>query len=185
MEEWKDVVGYEGLYEVSDMGRIRSKRKNTRIKDKENRIMKQKFDDKGYLRINLTRDKKQKSLLVSRIVAEAFVKNPFPEKLKVVGHENDIKTQNMACNLYWTDARENNFHNGKMDRLHKIHNEKIKQIARKLSTPVIGTSNNDGIEIKFQSMQEAERSGFSQSKISGCCAGKRKTHKGYTWRKDN
>lgn len=183
MEEWKPVVGYENLYEVSDMGRIRTKRRKTNIKDKENFVMKQKFDTKGYLRVNLTKDKKQKSLLVSRIVAEAFIENPCPEKFGFVGHENDIKTQNMACNLYWTDAKENNFHNGKMERFQKKHKEKIDQIANALSVPVIGTNIKDGTEIRFKSMQEAQRNGFSSGKISNCCSGKRKHHKGYMWRR--
>ena len=184
MEEWKDVVGYEGLYEVSDMGRIRSKRKNTRIKDKENMIMKQKFDNHGYLRINLTKDKRQRSLLVSRIVAEAFIENPNPEKFNIVGHDNDIKTQNMVCNLYWTDSKENNYHNGKLERFQELHRFKIKQIAEKLSIPIIGMNIKDGSEIRFNSMQEAGRNGFESSKISDCCCGRRKSHRGYVWRKD-
>ena len=170
MEEWRPVVGYEELYEVSDMGRVRSKRKNTKIIDKENYIMKQKFDNRGYLRVNLTKDKKQKALLVSRIVAMAFVENPCPEKFNVVGHDNDIKTQNMSCNLYWTDTKENNFHNGKMDRfqMHLFLHHSL-----------------NCIEIKYNSMSDAKKDGFSSEKISLCCSGKRLSHKGYYWRKAN
>ena len=185
MEEWRPVVGYEELYEVSDMGRVRSKRKNTKIIDKENYIMRQKFDNRGYLRVNLTKDKKQKALLVSRIVAMAFVENPCPEKFNVVGHDNDIKTQNMSCNLYWTDTKENNFHNGKMDRFQMHHREKMPQIIKALSVPVVGTNVKTGIEIKYNSMSDAKKDGFSSEKISLCCAGKRLSHKGYYWRKVN
>ena len=183
MEEWKPIVGYEELYEVSDMGRVRSKSRKTRIKDKESFIMQQKLDTHGYLRVNLTKDGEQKSLLVSRLVAEAFVRNPDPDRYKLVGHDNDIKTQNTSCNLYWTDKRENNFHNGKMESFQEIHKKKIGQIAEWLSKPVIGTNVKDGTEIRYKSMSEARKDGFAPEKISMCCNGKRKIHKGYYWRK--
>ena len=110
-EEWRPCVGYEGLYEVSNQGRVRSLRKDTRIIDKENRIMKQKLDGHGYYRVNLNKDKRMKAYLVSRLVAEAFIPNPLG--LPQVGHNDDNKTNNHASNLYWTNSKENNHHNGK------------------------------------------------------------------------
>ena len=184
MEEWKPVVVYEELYEVSDMGRVRSKRQNTRIKDKENYIMRQKYDSRGYLRVNLTKNHRAKALLVSRLVAEAFIENPNPQKFSVVGHDNDIKEQNTVCNLYWTDQKENNHHNGKMERFQAAHREKISQIVAAISTPVVGKCIRTGKEVRYSSMQEAARNGFESGKISMCCSGKRKSHKGYEWRKE-
>ena len=180
-EEWRSCVGYEGLYEVSNFGRVRSLRENTRIKDKENRIMKQKIDDKGYYRVNLNNGKRVKAYLVSRLVAEAFI--PNIAGLPHVGHNDDNKANNHVSNLYWTDPKENNHHNGKYARFLQKHNEKIDVIARKISKPVIQTDLKTGQEVEFWSMQEASRqTGVSSGKISMVCAGKRKSAGGYAWR---
>ena len=179
-EEWRPVVGYEGLYEVSNAGRVRSLRKKTRIKDKESNVMRQKFDNRGYLRVNIYNGK-CKAELISRMVAKAFI--PNPNNLPQVGHMDDNKLNNHVSNLYWTDSRENNHHNGKMDRLHAMHKAKISQIAQKLSMPVIGISIADGTEIRYESMQQAARHGFESGRISMCVNGKRNSHRGYKWRK--
>lgn len=180
-EVWRDVVGYEGLYQVSSIGRVRSLRNKTRIVDKENGIMRQKFDCRGYLRVNLHKGGECKALLVSRLVAMAFIKNPY--NYPVVGHMDDVKTNNSVGNLYWTTPRENNYHNGKMERFHELHNKKISQIADALSTPVVSTDIRTGEESFFKSMQEAsKRTGADSGKISMCCNGKRNSHNGMTWR---
>ena len=179
MEEWRDVVGYEDLYQVSDIGRVKSKRKNTRIADKENHIMREKYDDKGYARVNLHKNGVCKSELVSRLVANAFI--PNPEGLPHVGHNDDIKSHNEASNLYWTNPAENNRHNGKLDRFHAAHNAKIDIIAAKLSTKIRGVSLYGTHEVYFDSIQDATRHGFDGGKISMCINGKRNKHKGYRW----
>ena len=180
-EKWRPIVGYEEFYEVSDNGRVRSKIKNTRIRDKESGIMRQKYDTKGYLRVNLTKDGKRKAWLVSRLVAMVFVANP--KNYKIVGHDDDVKTNNNAGNLYWTTQLENNHHNGKMERFQKMHNEKIKEIASKLSIAVISKNIYTGEEKIFPSMQETQAHGFCPAKVSTCCSGKRKTHRNHEWRK--
>lgn len=179
-ENWKDAVGYEGLYEVSDQGRVRSKIQNTRIVDKQDFVMREKFDGRGYLRVNLHKDGKCKAELVSRLVANAFI--PNPSKLPHVGHNDDVKTNNRANNLYWTNPAENNRHNGKLDRFHDAHRENISVIADKLSTKIRGVSLDGSQEMTFNSLQEAARSGnFDEGKISMCINGKRGKHKGYRW----
>ena len=65
------------------------------------------------------------------------------------------------------------------------HREKMPQIIKALSVPVVGTNVKTGIEIKYNSMSDAKKDGFSSEKISLCCAGKRLSHKGYYWRKEN
>lgn len=178
-EEWKPVIGYEGLYEVSSKGRVKSMYENTRIRDSNDKILMPKTDYHGYLRVNLHKNGIQHSYLISRLVAQAFIENPY--QLPHVGHNDDDKLNNNVENLYWTEPCENNRHNGKMIRFQKAHNEKIKIIVEKLSHPVKGISIENGLEIKFSSMKEAERNGFNSCKISMCVNGKRKTHKGYRW----
>lgn len=182
-EKWKPVVGYEDSYEVSSAGRVRSKIRKTRINDTDDYVLRQKYDTHGYKRVNLYKDRTAKSLLVSRLVAEAFI--PNPDELPMVGHDDDIKTNNYVENLYWTDSLENNNHNDKMRNFQQKHRDSMDVIAEKLSTPVIGTDIETSEKIYFCSMQEAARHGFDQGKISACCSGKRSKHKGYTWRKDD
>ena len=115
------------------------------------------------------------------MVANAFIQNP--NNLPIVGHWNDDKKNNTVDNLYWTDTAENNRHNGKLDKLHKAHKDKIDVIAKKLSIKVVGVSVDEAKEIFFESMHKAEEMGFDSAKISLCVNGKRKTHKGYKWKK--
>lgn len=178
-ELWKPVKGYEEFYEVSNLGRVRSKRTNTRIADKTDRVMKQKVDNHGYFRVNLYKDKRMKACLINRLVAEAFI--PNPGNLPQVGHANDDKNNNTVENLYWTDSKENNHHNGKMERFHKLHNEKIGLIAEKLSIKVVGTNIETGGKQFFNSMQETEKYGFVPAKVSLCVNGKSMSHRGYKW----
>lgn len=180
-EEWKSVVGYEGLYEVSNYGRVRSLRKNTRIKNKREKIMCLKDDKHGYYRVNLTKGKTHKATLVSRMVAEAFI--PNPNNMPVVGHMDDIKKNNHVSNLYWTDQKENNHHNGKMERFIQKHNEKISIISNALSIPVIATDIITGEETHYKSMQEASRIlKVNSGHISQCCNGKRNMAYKKKWR---
>ena len=182
-EHWLPVVGYENLYEVSDRGRVRSLIRKTRISDKENFIMKQKTDSNGYFRVNLYKDGMlKKSELVSRMVAIAFI--PNPENLPQVGHMDDNKRNNDVSNLYWTDSKENNNHNGKMEKFQNLHRDKIADIASKLSISIIGVSEKTGGIIRFESAREAGRNGFDSSKISMCINGKRSKHRGYRWEKE-
>lgn len=146
--------------------------------------MRQKFDQRGYLRVNLHKDGKCKALLVSRLVAMAFIPNPLG--LPQVGHNDDIKTNNHLSNLYWTNASENLTHNGLHLRIRDLRQKNIGKIVDALSIPVVGTNMITHEEIWFPSMQEAERTGgFDSAKISAVCAGKRKSHGGYYWRKES
>lgn len=178
-EEWKPVEGYEGLYEVSNLGNVKSLYGKTRICDKANCIMRKKFDNRGYYRVNLHKDGKCKAELLSRIIAKAFI--PNPENLPMVGHFDDNKLNNSVENLYWTNAAENNRHNGKLEKFHEAHRKNIDVIRKKLSIKVVGTSIDGTERITFDSMQQAKRVGFDVGKISMCINRKRNSHKGYIW----
>lgn len=118
IEIWKDIKGYEGIYRVSNLGRIKS---NARIH----------FPDKilcpqsafGYKVIALCKNGKRKNYMVHRLVAGAFISNPHnhPD----CGHENDCKWDNRAENLYWTTKHENSMHNG-ISMRHKPKKVKVK-----------------------------------------------------------
>lgn len=103
MEEWKDIQGYEGLYQVSNEGNVKSlggkRYKVTRILDGY-------VQSTGYRVFNLWKDGKPKLLTVHRLVAEAFI--PNPENKPCIDHINTIRTDNRVENLRWVTHRENN-----------------------------------------------------------------------------
>lgn len=99
MEEWKDIEGYEGLYQVSSEGAVKSLKKNI--------ILKQHLDKYGYYRVVLYDPtlKKHINCIVSRLVAMAFI--PNPENKPCVDHISTIRTDNRVENLRWVDHKEN------------------------------------------------------------------------------
>lgn len=110
-EEWKDVINYEGLYQVSNLGRIKSLArivqgtfKNYNYKCK---ILKPGINTKGHLYVNLYKDKKPKTRTIHQLVAEAFL-NHLPCKFElVVDHIDNNKNNNCVTNLQIVTQREN------------------------------------------------------------------------------
>lgn len=163
MEIWREIKGYEGIYEISSIGRARSlDRKDANGYKRKGAFLKPRVNRGGYKQVALCKQGNLKTKLIHRLVAQAFIKNP--KDLPQVGHMNDIKTDNSIGNLYWTNAKENNIHNGR----HLRYCKKIK-----------GVSNDN--EIIFNSLVEAKANGFNKSSIGYCLIGRCKTHKGYKW----
>lgn len=101
-EVWKDIIGYEGLYQVSNFGNVKSLGNNFTRKE---RLLKLSPQSKGYLTVVLQKNGKRKTTLVHRLVAEYFIPN-LDKKLQV-NHINGIKTDNRVENLEWVSHREN------------------------------------------------------------------------------
>lgn len=100
IEEWKDVPNYEGLYQISSMGNIKSSYTN--------KILKPSIDKFGYSRFSATKNKKQKTLRIHRLVGELFIANP--NNLPQINHKDGIKTNNFKDNLEWSTDSNNKFH---------------------------------------------------------------------------
>jgi hypothetical protein len=128
MEVWKSILGYEGLYEVSDMGRVRSVDRMVPAKNGTSRfypsvIKSQRLDKNGYPRVNLTDKGVQSSVWVHTLVLNAFV-GPMPEWAKLCRHLDDVKTNNTLANLQWGTQSENEqdkIKNGRNKELNKTH----------------------------------------------------------------
>ena len=98
-EEWKDIEGYEGLYQVSSLGRVKSlKDNNDKSREK---ILKQGKMKNGYLKVNLWKNEKVKQYYVHRLVANAFIENP--SSLPWVNHKDENPSNNRVNNLEWCD----------------------------------------------------------------------------------
>lgn len=101
-EEWRNIEGYEGRYQVSNFGRIKS---FTRGKGK---IFKVKSSPNGYYLTHLTKNSQTKTFRVHRLVAQEFI--PNPENKPFVNHKDGKKWNNLAENLEWVTQKENNIH---------------------------------------------------------------------------
>lgn len=170
-EEWRDVVGYEGLYQVSDQGRVKSlERTDSWGRTVKERILKPNVVGGGYLRVVLYAGGKTRMFFVHRLVCQAFHENP--DNKPQVNHVNEDKTDNRACNLEWCTRKENCNHGTRNTRA-----------AKALSKPV-GQYTLDGDLVKvWPSVIEAQRqTEFSQGHISEVANGKRKTAHGFRWK---
>ena len=181
IEIWKTAVYdgelYEGLYKVSNLGRILSLNyRNTGKPD----LMNPGTDKDGYLKVNLCKNEKPKTCLVHRLIAEAFL--PNPENLPQVNHKDEDKTNNFVflnedgtvnkekSNLEWKSPKDNCNHGTRNER-----------IAKAKSKPVLQLSLSGDLIREWESTMECERNGFNQGNVAACCRGERKSHKGFRW----
>ena len=175
-EVWKDVAGYEGYYQVSNMGKVRSVDRKVRHSGTFTRIaygktLRQKTSSTGgYCTVGLRRDghdPEQKK--VHRLVAIAFI--PNPDNLPEVNHIDEDKTNNCVANLEWVTHKQNENHGTKQIR--KVAHTDYSVIAKKNSKKVIQYDRNMN-EIKVWDSLAAihKELGYSQGNISMACNGK-------------
>ena len=176
-EEWRDVVGYDNKFMVSNMGRVKMlERKvlaNKSIKTIKEHILKQHVSTKGYLYVHLWSDNKKERQYVHKIVLSSFFrcKNANEE----CNHKNEIRTDNSLENLEWLSHKEN-INYGDRTKKHSASMMNHKS----LSKPIVQLS-LDGILIEeYPSLREAgRRLGVSYTHIGECCRGKINSAFGY------
>ena len=170
-EEWKDILGFEGIYQVSNLGRIKSLEKIDALGRKvEEKILKPHPNGNGYYNVGLCKNSKVRFYQVHSLVYEAF-NGQIPENMQV-NHINEVKTDNRLENLNLMTPKENvNF---------GTRNERI---SKKLSKTVLQFDLQDILIKEYPSTRQAEReTGFAQGNIVKCCKGKYKTAYGFKWK---
>lgn len=130
-EEWKDIDGYDGIYQVSSAGRIRSKSRRVHNYMKPGRYLRQNQKPNGYLYVGLVKPDGtvSKHEYVHRLVAQAFI--PNPEGLAQVNHKNHDKTDNRTENLEWVTPQENILHFRKSRQAAKYDKKKKRTLTNK------------------------------------------------------
>ena len=104
-EVWKDIKGYEGLYQVSNLGRVKAIINKTHKVEK---ILRPRRHSRGYLRVSLSKNGKEKDFYIHRLAGEAFIDNP--RGLKEINHRDGNKTSNICSNLEWADRSTQELH---------------------------------------------------------------------------
>lgn len=102
---WKDIIGYEGLYQISDTGEIKSLAKMAGRSRRKERILKTYLDKDGYVKVILCKNNKTHFLSVHRLLAEVFIPNPF--NYEQINHKDENKKNNNLTNLEWCTCKYN------------------------------------------------------------------------------
>lgn len=176
-EEWRQIKGYEGLYEISNKGRVRSISRSVPVGSsfafRNARIRKLNKKQNGYYGLLLSKNHKNKNFLVHRLVADAFLPNPndFPQ----INHKNEDKSDNRVENLEWCTEKYNSNYGTRMDRIRK-NNPKLKG-KRVLCIDSFGKIINS-----YESIQSVKKDGHNPALVHMCCVGSRHKHHGYIWK---
>ena len=185
IEIWRTAIYdgeiYEGLYQVSNFGRVKSLITD---KHRRKRLMKPSKDRGGYLKVCLSKNKEKKRCKVHRLVAQTFL--PNPENKPCVNHKiegDEGKTMNMVIfnedgtideertTIEWATYEENNNYGTRNERSAKTQSKTVLQLS--LTGELIR---------EWKSTHECGRNGFNRGNVCQCCNNKRNSHKGYIWK---
>ena len=181
-EIWKDIPDYEGLYQVSNLGKVRSLdhvrkngKENNHICVSKGKILTPGKDNNGYMIVVLSKDGKTKSYRIHKLVASSFLNNK--NNLKCINHKDEDKTNNNVNNLEWCTHKYNNNYGTKPQKISKANSIKVNQYDK-----------NHNFIKTWGSLTEASKhlkKDRAVVNISKCCKLKVKSAYGYIWRYAN
>ena len=165
-EIWRDIVGYEGLYQVSNTGKVRNKKR---------KILKPQLFSCGYLYVALYKNRKMKYFRIHRLVAQAFI--PNPNNYPIVNHRDENRQNNLVENLEWCDQKYNVSYGTATERRAKTNTN-----HPSYSKIVLQYDLNGNFIKEWPSTMEIQRQmGYTNTNISACCLGKYKQRYGFKW----
>lgn len=172
-----DVKDYEGHYMVDARGNVFSLKRN--------RVMTPSKSNNGYLQVHLTKDGKMKSFKIHRLVAMAFIPNPY--NLPQVNHKDEDKYNNHVYNLEWcTQSYNLNYNDGQKRRAKNRNYEDISRKRSNSQSKEVTQYDFDGSIIAvWKNAYVAEKHGYDRCMINQCCIGNKKSHRGYIWKYTN
>ena len=181
MENWKDIKDYEGFYQVSDLGTVKSLERdvyfpNGTVHHLKEKILVQRIEKNGYPYVYLHKNGKGKFMLVHRLVALAFI--PNPENKPQINHKNEIKNDNSVENLEWCDSKYNINYGTRTAR--QIQNRRSYKLGNHpRAKPVFCVELNKTFDCAKRAEEEL---GIWRNSIGSACLGKQKTAGGLHWR---
>lgn len=176
-EIWKDIDGYEGSYQISNYGRVksverRSKKSNGLLMLVKERICKQ-YSCRGYMYVCLSKDGEQHKKKVHRLVASSFIPNPnnHPD----VNHKDEILSNNNVSNLEWCTKEYNRHYGTGLLRMKQT-------LRKKYGVPIIRYTINGNETKRYECGIDIIQDGFDRRAVYRCCKDNNRTHKGYKWK---
>lgn len=178
-EIWKDVIGYEGFYKVSSLGRLSSMGRfvkfGSKFLYKDPSLISDTSNENRYNKATLKVNGKKKPVNVHRLVAEAFL--PNPHNYRCIDHIDGVKANNQIDNLRWCSDLQNQ--NNPITRI-KQRKTLIDKKSSFAPKPVVRIDEN-GTTTVYATACETKSFGFNQSMVTECCKGNRKHHRNYKW----
>lgn len=168
-EEWRDVVGYEGLYQVSNLGRVKSLRAHNKWGIERESILIPAVEKKGYKRFCLNKNGKGKTVKLHRIIAQAFI--PNPDNKPCVDHIDGNPSNNNVSNLRWVTYWKNKHNPATRRRV-------VKAVAQY-------TIKGEHVRDWFSAYDAATSTGVKMGSIRACCRGEIYSTAGYKWKYTN
>lgn len=168
-EQWKDIHGYEGYYQVSSLGRVKSFQKWKRAKRPDELILKHYVNNRGYHQVTLYKGKERHKYLVHRLVAEAFL--PNEKNLPQVNHIDENIDNNAANNLEWCSALYNNCYGTARFRAMITTGRPVEQ--RLINGQLLATYVSTTVA--------QEITGISKKEIAACLRGVMYSAGGFVW----
>ena len=179
-EIWKDIEGYEGLYQVSNTGQVKSLNYKGRGVVK---LLKQAINYNGYKRVSLYKDGKQKHYFVHRLVAMTFI--PNPDDLPIINHKDENKTNNNVNNLEWCTHKYNNNYGTVKERLSESTKGRYKGKNSPNAKPILMYDIEGNFIRRFDCIHDTNEyfgKEYAYKNVSACLTGRRKTVFGYVFK---
>ena len=187
IEIWKDIPEYEGLYQVSNFGRVKSLERIVLFKD--NRVyvykeqMLKQWISRGYPTINLHKNNIRKTFRVHCLVASAFLENP--DNLPCINHKDENKQNNYVDNLEWCTHEYNMNYGTRNERISNKHKGKkrSKEFIKKKQIKILQYTLDDNFIREWESIKQAsEELNINSGYICNCLKGRRKQCSGFIWK---